>query len=119
MTDRLDDALVDAYVGRFRPRELQAPFWLIGREEGGSDDVARISRNLESWEQKGRPELETFGSSPSSKLVLRGGPSSGHVEVSDRASVDFRGTLFRTDPGLGKIRVPGWHVPGDAVYLKL
>jgi hypothetical protein len=62
MTDRLDDALVDAYVGRFLGHgSFKAPFWFIGREEGGEDDVARIRQKLESWNQKGRPELETLG----------------------------------------------------------
>lgn len=92
MTDRLNDALVDAYVGRFLGHgTFKAPFWFVGREEGGEDDVTRISQKLESWDRKGRPELETFESSPSSRWFHEGAPLQATWRYLIRASLKAMG----------------------------
>jgi hypothetical protein len=97
MTDRLDDALVDAYVGRFLGHgSFKAPFWFIGREEGGEDDVARIRQKLESWNQKGRPELETLGD-PSSRWFRAGARLQNTWRYLIRATLKAMGIAGNTE----------------------
>ena len=51
----MDDALLLAYMNTFYGYgTYQAPYWLIGMEQGGDD----LAPGLNVWDARGRPELE-------------------------------------------------------------
>lgn len=55
----LNPDLVDAFIKSFYGYgTYQAPYWFIGMEEGGGDDLDDIARRLTAWDRRGRRELE-------------------------------------------------------------
>jgi hypothetical protein len=73
MTALLDDALLSVYVGSFLGHgNLQAPYWFVGMEEGGDNDIVRIAKNLARWDAKGRPEVDSFPTHPDSPWFRQG-----------------------------------------------
>jgi len=57
----LDDATLESYIqGFYGQGRYSAPYWFIGMEFGGGNDVAEIVRRIGGWYKKGRPEVEDF-----------------------------------------------------------
>jgi len=55
----LDDTLLEAFMQQFYGYGSYAGrFWLVGMEEGGGATPSEIARRLETWEARGRRELE-------------------------------------------------------------
>lgn len=55
----LDDALIRMYARTlYGYRSYDAPWWFVGMEEGGGDDLDKVRARLYAWDRRGRRELE-------------------------------------------------------------
>jgi hypothetical protein len=59
LRDRLDDTLLCSYAETFHGYgSYDAPFWFVGMEEGGGQDIDAVRARLTAWDLRDRRELE-------------------------------------------------------------
>lgn len=55
----INDELLGAFInGFYGYGNYQAPYWFVGMEEGGGNSIEEIAKRIETWDKRGRKELE-------------------------------------------------------------
>ena len=55
----LEEEVLAAFISKsFGYGTYEAPYWLIGMEEGGCDSPSELKVRLDAWDQRGRRDLE-------------------------------------------------------------
>ena len=55
INDELLEALINGFYGY---GNYQAPYWFVGMEESGGNSIEEIAQRIETWDKRGRKELE-------------------------------------------------------------
>ena len=55
----LDEALLESFMnGFYGYGTWSAKYWFVGMEEGGGSSIAEVAARLETWNHRGRPEVD-------------------------------------------------------------